>query len=644
MRLPSVFSTGLLVFCLAFSTAAPLQAADWYVAPGGAGTGTASAPFGKIQDGLNAAQPGDVVHLRPGTYQEVLRTVRNGSASTRITVRAASGRGSVLVTMSGRVLTVSHAYVTVEGLVLDGQFGTSDLVRIETAGHGFTLRDSEVRRTSRDAIDMGAPHDVLIEKSLIHHALNAADGRTDAHGIVAGAVRRLTIRDTEIHTFSGDGVQVDPGRAAPGWSDVTIEGCRIWLAPLPTAVNGFAAGTVPGENALDTKAAAGNPRATITVRDTVAFGYRGGLISNMAAFNLKEHIDAVMDRVTVYDSEIAFRMRGAGANSTGAEVLVQNSVVYDTATAFRYEDDIQKTRLYNVTVGRGVTRAFQAASSTNSVLDVRNFLLLGSSLPAQAAGGSNLAVPASAFVNATQHNYQLADGSPAVDAGETLAGVLYDRQGTARPQGPAYDVGVYERPATTAPSTGGEVVLHAWKAADVRGHWAMVADQTAAGGARMASPDEGQPAFKSVTLLNALHYFELTFNAEAGRPYRLWIRGRAENDSTANDSVYVQFSNTVDALGTPVFRIGSKSASTITLKYCSSRTCNPSAWGWRDNSMQYVEPTLFYFATSGPQTLRILTREDGMSIDQVVLSSSDYLGTAAGPMQNDTTILPPKGW
>ena len=79
----------------------------------------------------------------------------------------------------------------------------------------FILRNTEVRSTSRDAVDIGAPQDVLIEGSLIHHALNAADGRTDAHGIVAGAARRLTIRNTEVHTFSGDAFQIDPGAPRP---------------------------------------------------------------------------------------------------------------------------------------------------------------------------------------------------------------------------------------------------------------------------------------------------------------------------------------------------------------------------------------------------------------------------------------------
>ena len=40
-------------------------------------------------------------------------------------------------------------------------------------------------------------------------------------------------------------------------------------------------------------------------------------------------------------------------------------------------------------------------------------------------------------------------------------------------------------------------------------------------------------------------YFELTFNAEAGRGYRLWIRGKADGNNWANDSVFVQFTNSV---------------------------------------------------------------------------------------------------
>ena len=418
------------------------HATEWFVAPGSVGTGVSTSPFGRIQDGIKAAQPGDVVTVRSGTYVERLATVRNGSSAARITVRADGARGSVVVTAPGRVLTVNHSYVVVAGLVLDGQYGLDDAVRISTAGHFFQLRNSEVRRTTRDLVDIGGPKGVLIENSLIHHALNAANGRTDAHGIVAGAVKNLTIRNTEIHTFSGDGVQVDPGRSAPGWSGVTIEGCRIWLAPLPVATNGFAAGTVPGENALDTKASASLPRAVLVIRNTTASGFRAGLIGNMAAFNLKEHIDAVVDGVTVYDSQIAFRLRGA--TTGGAWVAVKNAVVYDVSTAFRYEDNIQNLRIWNNTIGRGVTRAFQEAGAASGPLDVRNLLVVGR-LTADASHPSNWSVGNDAFVNAAAHDYRLAAGSVAIDAGVALAGVAKDRMGTPRPRGYAYDVGAHER-------------------------------------------------------------------------------------------------------------------------------------------------------------------------------------------------------
>jgi hypothetical protein len=290
---------------------------------------------------------------------------------------------------------------------------------------------------------MGSPRGVLIANCLLHHALNAKDGRTDAHGIVAGPVRDLTIRDTEIHTFSGDGFQTDPSRSAPGWNGVTIERARIWLAPLPAPANGFPAGVVPGENAVDTKANPELPRAKILIRDTQAWGFRGGLIGNMAAFNLKENIDATVDRVTVYKSEIAFRLRGGG--TSGAWVAVQNAVIYDVMKAFRYEDKITNLRIWNSTTGAAVSQVFQAASSTSSGLDVRNLLVLGP-LPSEASHTSNMSVGPDAFSSVATHTYSLVPGAAPIDAGTTITKVTKDRVGIKRPQGVAYDIGAYEFP------------------------------------------------------------------------------------------------------------------------------------------------------------------------------------------------------
>lgn len=437
------FTSGtLFVVAVVSLAAAPARAAEWFVAPGGTGNGTSAAPFGRVQHGISAAQPGDTVTVLPGTYAESLQTVRNGSAAAPIVIRAERARAATLTT-AGRVLRVDHAYIVVEGFVIDGQYGAGDTVDVNDGAHFFRLRNVEVRRSTRDLVDVASPRGVTIEHALIHHALNAANGRTDAHGVVAGAVQDFTIRDTEIHTFSGDGFQLDPARQAPGWTHVTIERTRIWLAPLPTSENGFAAGSVPGENAVDTKASSDLPRATLVIRDTTAWGFRGGLIGNMAAFNLKEHIEATVDRVTVYNSEIAFRLRGPTDTSRGAWVTVKNAVVHNVATAFRYENNIENLKIWNSTIGRGVTRAFRDAESGSGGLQVRNVLILGP-LPAEANHPSNRSVGQEAFVNGAGDEYELRSGSSAIDSGIAIVEVKTDRAGTARPQGRAYDVGAYE--------------------------------------------------------------------------------------------------------------------------------------------------------------------------------------------------------
>ena len=49
---------------------------------------------------------------------------------------------------------------------------------------------------------------------------------------------------------------------------------------------------------------------------------------------------------------------------------------------------------------------------------------------------------------------------------------------------------------------------------------------------------------------------------------------------------------------------------------------------------------LVYFATTGSQRIRIQTREDGLSIDQIVLSAARYRAFSPGTTKNDTVIVP----
>ncbi len=199
----------------------------------------------------------------------------------------------------------------------------------------------------------------------------------------------------------------------------------------------------------------------------------------------------------------------------------------------------------------------------------------------------------------------------------------------------------YATPPPPPPSPSGDVVLYAAEAPVRVGNWNLVSDSTAAGGVRISNPNAGAPKL-AAPLANPADYFELTFNAQAGAAYRLWIRAKAQNDDWANDSVFVQFSDSTDSTGAAAYRIGTTSATTINLEDCSG--CGLSGWGWQDNGWGVgVMGPLIYFATSGTHTIRIQVREDGLSIDQIVLSPSTYLNSSPGALKNDSTILPKSG-
>jgi hypothetical protein len=183
-----------------------------------------------------------------------------------------------------------------------------------------------------------------------------------------------------------------------------------------------------------------------------------------------------------------------------------------------------------------------------------------------------------------------------------------------------------------------DVILHAAVGATAKGGWKVVADGSAASGLRIENPDLRAPKLNSALAVPS-DYFELSFDAEAGRPYRLWLRSRALNDSYQNDSVFVQFSNSVDAAGVPIWRIGTTDATVVVLEDCGG--CGVSGWGWQDNGYgSGVLGAPIRFATGGSQRIRIQRREDGISIDQIVLSPATYLTAAPGGLKNDALILP----
>lgn len=171
-----------------------------------------------------------------------------------------------------------------------------------------------------------------------------------------------------------------------------------------------------------------------------------------------------------------------------------------------------------------------------------------------------------------------------------------------------------------------DVVLRA-DAARVAGKWVLANDSSAPSGKVVQHPNANAAKVES-PLASPSNYFEMTFSATAGKPYRLWILGRAQDDYWANDSIWVQFSHSTTSSGSPTYRIGTTSGAWVNLEDCSGCGLAPR-FGWQDNGYgRGVLGPVIYFSQTGTQVLRVQTREDGLAIDQILLSPSTYLNTA----------------
>ena len=186
-----------------------------------------------------------------------------------------------------------------------------------------------------------------------------------------------------------------------------------------------------------------------------------------------------------------------------------------------------------------------------------------------------------------------------------------------------------------------EIVLHVGDAGwdtTAHGNWQIVGDQSAAGGKALHDLNAGMPKVTAPSATPA-NYVDVGFAADSTQTYKLWVRLKADADSWSNDSIWLQFTNAVDSAGRSIAP-GAASGIEVNLEECSG--CGVAGWGWRDEAWgqrDVVGVLTVRFTQSGWQHVRIQTREDGVSVDQVVLSSEQYRTTRPGAVKNDTTIL-----
>src|ERR1041384_4054609 len=91
----------------------------------------------------------------------------------------------------------------------------------------------------------------------------------------------------------------------------------------------------------------------------------------------------------------------------------------------------------------------------------------------------------------------------------------------------------YALAPASAQNNASDIILYASTASVKVGNFSNVSDSTAAGGIRIYNADAGMTKLPNA-LASPSSYFEMTFNAQAGVAYRLWVRSKADNNSPYN--------------------------------------------------------------------------------------------------------------
>ncbi|MFC5068085.1 right-handed parallel beta-helix repeat-containing protein [Flaviflagellibacter deserti] len=156
--------------------------------------------FNKVQDALQAAQPGDVIEVRPGTYREEIRTVRSGLPGKPITIQGQPGAQLVAKnTYDGRLFSIYHNYINVSGLkmsqaaILMYVFGGS---YNEIKGNEFVDAGGECVRVKYFA------RNNLVENNTIsncgNRGFNPANKKKNGEGIYIGTAPEQLQRNPEV--------------------------------------------------------------------------------------------------------------------------------------------------------------------------------------------------------------------------------------------------------------------------------------------------------------------------------------------------------------------------------------------------------------------------------------------------------------
>ena len=577
-----------IVALLACATAA--SANTFYVSTAGSASdsnpGSQSQPWRTIQHAVDTINPGDTIIVQAGAYAGC-RIGRSGNAGAPCTLMAQSP-GSVLINSLSTanrhqsLIEIENFDATVRYWVIDG-FELSGSQR-----YGVDLRDTDFV-TVRNCIAHGSRLTGIFLAFCYHPLIQNNESYSNGeHGIYqSNSGDYPTIRGNNLHNNASAGLHMNGDRNfTPGdgiISFAVVEKNVVWE-------NGLSGGS--GINCDG-------------VSDSII---RNNLLYNNHASGISLYaIDGAegSSRNRVYNNTIIMAADGrwcinippsseGQTNPVGNDV--KNNILY-TPHSFRgsvstYSGAVSGFSCdYNVVVNRFST------DDGDTNMPLSSWRALGYDQH------SIVATPDQLFSNAAGNDYSLKSGSPAIDAGTSLAGnVTDDIGGTSRPQGAGYDIGCYESTGAPAAPTAD------FSASPTSGVAALLVQFTdlSTGGATGWSWDFGDGGTSASR--NPSHTYQ-----SAGS---FTVRLTASNTSGQNTRTRTNYIVVTAPAAPPVAEFTATplaGTAPLAVQFTDQSTGSPTAWSWDfgDGSTSTSRNPSHTFQSAGSFTITLTASNSG---------------------------------
>ncbi len=426
-----------------------LSSAEYVVATTGSdgNPGTADRPFASIAAAVNRLAAGDTITVRGGTYNPTapIGVWVSGTATQRITIRAQPGEqpvvdGSAVTGSYPNVFSIGGSYVTLQGFTVRNSrgIGIQNWKASGTRYLGNTVTDSQGSGIAIESDDLVSSNDILVEgntvgRSCLNNQARTWDGGWGM-GINLGRANRVTVRGNLSYDNWGEGIGCYLSDACVVTGNTVRNAYSVSLY-LDNATNCVVEGNLAFSTGNTDFYRYGHPANGFQTANEDYGSQSNPSKNNIVRNNIFSNL-----RCALY-----YGSYGRGGGMQGLQFLDNTcsgaSEVMIAIDADTHTGTVIGGNVFRQTAGMPMLRL---AGSLAGVSAHHNAWSGGSGGALASSGDVNADPQLTNPAGTSAADFRPLSDSPLIDAGANFVAVASDRDGTARPQGVAADIGAFE--------------------------------------------------------------------------------------------------------------------------------------------------------------------------------------------------------